>query len=95
MTSFNDTSRYIYDIFTSDKPEFAEHIPDISPRDLQLNKANTSRKETSFLHIKVIGNNIHASVYDKHDDFGFPIVHFPWLSGDVPKIHHTVFIFRS
>ena len=25
-------------------------------------------------------------VYDKRDDFGFPIVNFPWLSGDVPRL---------
>ena len=66
---------------------FAEHIPDIYPRELQLNNANTSDKETSFLdlNIKVIVNDIHTSVYDKRDDFGFPIVNFPWLSGDVPR----------
>ena len=53
-----------------------------------MNKANTSDKETSFLdlNIKVIGNDIHTSVYDKRDDFGFPIVNFPWLSGDVPRL---------
>ena len=34
----------------------------------------------------VIGNDIHTSVYDKRDDFGFPIVNFPWLSGDVPRL---------
>ena len=28
----------------------------------------------------------HTSVYDKRDDFGFPIVNFPWLSGDVPRL---------
>ena len=35
---------------------FAEHIPDIYQTELQLNKANTSEKETSFLdlNIKVI-----------------------------------------
>ena len=51
-------------------------------------KANTSDKETSFLdlNIKVIGSDIHTSVYDKRDDFGFPIVNFPWLSGDVPRL---------
>ena len=38
------------------------------------------------LNIKVIGNDIHTSVYDKRDDFGFPIVNFPWLSGDVPRL---------
>ena len=88
IDKFNYTSRYLDDIFTIDNPTFAEHIPDIYPRELQLNKANTSDKETSFLdlNIKVIGNDIHTSVYDKRDDFGFPIVNFPWLSGDVPRL---------
>ena len=44
----NDTSRYLDDIFTIDKPEFEKHIPDIYPAELQLNKANTSSKDTSF-----------------------------------------------
>ena len=85
---FNDTSRYLDDIFTIDYPEFEKYIPDIYPAELQLNKANTSDKETSFLdlNIKVIGSDIHTSVYDKRDDFGFPIVNFPWLSGDVPRL---------
>ena len=85
---FNDTSRYLDDIFTIDNPEFEKHIPDIYPRELQLNKANTSDKETFFLdlNIKVIGSDVHTSVYDKRDDFGFPIVNFPWLSGDVPRL---------
>ena len=61
-----------------DNPEFEKYIPDIYPAELQLNKANTSDKETSFLdlNIKVIGSDIHTSVYDKRDDFGFPIVNF-------------------
>ena len=76
IDKFNDTSRYLDDIFTIENPEFAEHIPVIYPRELQLDKANTSDKETSFLDlsIKVVGSNIHTSVYDKRDDFGFPIV---------------------
>ena len=90
IDKFNDTSRYLDDIFTIDNPAFAEHIPDIYPRELQLNKANTSDTETSFLdlNIKVIGSNIHTSVYDKRDDFGFPIhvVNFLWTSGDVPRL---------
>ena len=38
------------------------------------------------LNIKVIGSDIHTSVDDKRDYFGFPIVNFPWLSGDVPSL---------
>ena len=68
---FNDTSRYLDDIFTTDNPKFEKHIPDIYPTELQLNKANTSDKETSFFdsNIKVIGSDVHTSVYDKRDDF--------------------------
>ena len=51
-----DTSRYLDDIFTIDNPEFAEHIPDIYPRELQLIKANTSDKETSFLDFQTSVN---------------------------------------
>ena len=50
---FNDTSRYLDDIFTIDNPEFKKHIPDIYPTELQLNKANTSDKETSFLDLNI------------------------------------------
>ena len=86
IDKFNDTSRYLDNIFTTDhadNPAFAEHISE-----LQLNKANASDKETSFLdlNIKVIGNNIHTSIYEKRNDFGFPIVNFPWLSGDIPRL---------
>ena len=53
-----------------------------------MNKANSSDKETSFLdlNIKVTGSDVHTSVYNKSDDFGFPIVYFPWLSGDVHRL---------
>ena len=51
---FNDTFRYLDDIFTIDNPAFAEHIPDIHLRELQLNKANTSDKETSFLDLNIV-----------------------------------------
>ena len=85
---FNDTSRYLDDIFTIDNPEFEKHIPDIYPTELQLNIAITSDKETSFLdlNIKVVGSDVHTSVYDKRDDFVFPIVNFPLFSGDDPRL---------
>ena len=56
--------------------------------EFQLNKANTSDKENSFLYldITVVGSDVHTSVYDKRDDLRFPIVNFPWLSGDFPRL---------
>ena len=84
---FKDTSRYLDDIFTIDNPEFEKHIPDIYPTELQLNEANTSDKETVVLdlNIKVIDSDVHTSVYETRHFFGFPIVNYPWLSGDVPR----------
>ena len=51
---FNDTSRYLDNIFTIDNPEFEKHIPDIYPAELQLNKANTKyfRQRNFFLRFK-------------------------------------------
>ena len=46
-------------------------------------KAWSINREWVFL---ILGNDVHTSVYDKRDDFGFPIVNFPWLSGDVPRL---------
>ena len=51
LDKFNDTSRYLDDIFTINNLEFAEHSSDIYPRELQLNKENASEKETSFLDL--------------------------------------------
>ena len=61
---FNDTSRYLDDIFIINNPEFDKYIPDIYPAEPQLNKANNSDKETSLLDldIKVIGSDIHVIV---------------------------------
>ena len=81
----NDTSRYLDDIFTIDKTITLNlNIPDIHPTEVQFNNANTSDEETSFLdlNIKVIDSDVQTSV----DDFGFPIVNFPWMSADVPRL---------
>ena len=80
---FNDTSRYLDDIFTIDDPEFEKHNPHIYPTELQLDKANTSDKETSFLHLNItfIGNDVHTSVHNKRDDFGIVIL---WVYYTVP-----------
>ena len=49
IDKFNDTSRYIDDIFTIDNLEFEKHIPDKYQTEFQLNEAYASDKETSFL----------------------------------------------
>ena len=84
IDKLNDTSRYLDDIFIIDNPAFAEHIPDIYLRELQLNKANTSDKERPFLDLN-IKVQLHTSIYDKRDDFNFHITNFPFLSSNIPS----------
>ena len=53
--------------------------------ELQLNKANTSDTEAPFLglHLSISNGFVSSKIYDKRDDFGFDIVNFPFLDGDV------------
>ena len=55
---FNDTSRYLDDIFTIDNPEFEKHISDIYPAELKLNKENTSDKETGTRTTRQSASNL-------------------------------------
>ena len=59
----------------------------IYPLELQLNKANTSDTEASFLdlHLSILNGFVSSKIYDKRDDSDFDIVNFPILDGDVPR----------
>ena len=82
VDNFYDSSQHLDDILTI---EFEQNISYIYPTELQLNACD---KETPLLdlNIKVVGDDIHTSVYDKHHDFWFPVVNVPSLSGDVPRL---------
>ena len=87
ICAFNDTSRYLDDIFNIDNPYFDTMISSIYPKELQLNKANHSDISASFLDLNISISNgvISSKIYDKRDDFDFNIVNYPHLDGDVPR----------
>ena len=62
-------------------------VSQIYPSELQLNRANTSDTEASFLdlHLSISNDIVSTKIYDKRDDFDFEIVNFPFLDGDVPR----------
>ena len=62
-------------------------VDQIYPRELQLNKANTSDTEGPFLdlHLSISNGFVSSKIYDKRDDFDFDIVNFPFLDSDVPR----------
>ena len=63
-------------------------VNDTYPSELQLNKANVSDTEASFLdlHLSISDGFVKSKIYDKREDFDFDIVNFPFLDGDVVRL---------
>ena len=55
--------------------------------ELQLNKTNTSDTVIAFLdlHLSISNDIVPTKIYDNRYAFGFKIVNFPFLDGDVPR----------
>ena len=87
IEAFNSTSRYLDDLLNIDNNFFDGMVNRIYPSELQLNKANVSDTEASFLdlHLSISDGFVQTKIYDKRDDFDFDIVNFPFLDGDVPR----------
>ena len=87
IEAFNSTSRYLDDLLNIDNNFFDSLVNRIYPSELQLNKANMSDAEASFLdlHLSISDGFVKTKIYDKRDDFDFDIVNFPFLDGDVPR----------
>ena len=87
IEAFNSTSRYLDDILSIDNNFFDSMGNRIYSSELLLNKTNVSDAEVSFLdlHLSISDGFVKTKSYDKRDDFGFDIVNFPFLNGDVPR----------
>ena len=87
IEAFNSTSRYLDDLLNIDNNFFDSMVNRIYPSELQLNKANVSDTEASFLdlHLSISDGFVKTKIYDKRDDFDFDIVNFPFLDGDIPR----------
>ena len=74
IEAFNSTSRYLDDLLNINNNFFDSMVNRIYPSELQLNKANVSDAETSFLdlHLSISDGFVKTKIYDKRD-------------GDVPR----------
>ena len=87
IKALNSTSRYLDNLLNIDNPYFEGMVNQIYPPELKLNKTNTSDTKAPFLdlHLSISNCFVSSKIYDKHDDFDFDIVNFPFLDGDVPR----------
>ena len=87
IEAFNSTSRYLDDLLNIDNIYFDQMVDRIYPKELQLNRANSSDTMAPFLDLNLCISNgtVSTKIYDKRDEFDFEIVNFPFLDGDVPR----------
>ena len=84
---FSFSFRYIDDLLSANFPEFHQHLPNIYPAELVLNKSNQSNTNVDYLDIKITSENntLSFSLFDKRDNFNFDIVNFPYLDSCIPR----------
>ena len=86
--SFNLCYRFIDDLVVFNSKTFGDYVKEIYPSQLTVEKANTSDDLTNYLDLAFIirsNNRLYSKPYDKHDDFNFHIVNFPFLSSNIPS----------
>ena len=65
---------------------FAENLEFIYPRELEIKETTETAASSSYLdcYLYIENGKLATRLYDKRDDFNFPIVNFPFLSSNIP-----------
>jgi hypothetical protein len=87
VRSFNFTFRYIDDVLSLNNSRFGDFVDRIYP--IELEKKDTTDRDTSAsyldLHLEIDSERrLRKKLYDKRDDFNFPIVTFPFICSNIP-----------
>jgi len=86
--SFNYTFRYIDDVLSLNNQHFANYLHLIYPPELEIKDTTDSPNSASYLDLFLeydTHNQLTTRLYDKRDDFNFPIVNFPFLCSNIPS----------
>ena len=81
IEAFDSKSSYLDDLLNIDNIYFDGMVKQIYPSDLQLNKANSSDTEVTFLdlHLTISDGFVSSKIYDKCGDLDFDIAIFSIL----------------
>ena len=75
-------------------PKFNDYIDVIYPQELEIKDTTDAPKWANYLEFDEDGK-LFTRLYDKRDDFDFPIVNFTYLNSNIPESLHMVFLFHS
>ena len=79
--SFNLCYQYIDDFIVFNNKKFGDYVKEIYPSQLTVEKAKTPDDLARYLDLTFIigrNNQLYTKLYDKHDDFDFHIINFPF-----------------
>jgi hypothetical protein len=85
--SFNFTFRYIDDVFSLSNSRFGDFVDRIYPIELEIKDTTDTERSASCrdIHLEVDSEGrLRTELYDKRDDFNFPIVNFPFICSNIP-----------
>ena len=85
--SFNFTFRYIDDVLSINNSRFGDFVDRIYPIELEIKDTIDTDRSASYLdlHLKIDSEGrLRTKLYDKKDDFNFPIVNFPFICSNIP-----------
>ena len=85
--SFNFTFRYTDDVLSLHNFRFGDFVDRIYPIELEIKDTTNTDMSASYLdlHLEVDSEGrLRTKLYDKRDDFNFPIVNFPFICSNIP-----------
>ena len=91
----SNNCRYVDDLNTVNYLHFEHLISKIYPSDLKMERCGSDNKNINYLDVNIsIDNNGNAStqLYNKLDDFNFPVVMYTFPHGNMPvSVGYNVF----
>jgi hypothetical protein len=85
--SFNFTFRYIDDVLSLNNSKFGDFVDCTYSIELEIKDTTDTNRSASYidLHLKIDSEGrLRTKLYDKKDDFNFPIVNFPFKCSNIP-----------
>ena len=85
--SFNFTFQYIDDVLSINNSRFGDFVDRIYPIGLEIKDITYTDWSASYLdlHLEIESEDrLRTKLYDKRDDFNFPILNFPFIYSNIP-----------
>ena len=87
--SFNFTFRYIDDVLSINNYRLGDFVDRIYLIELEIKDTTDTDRSASYLdlHLEIDSwGQLRTKLYDKRDDFNFPIVNFPFMCSNIPVV---------